>query len=62
MNDKVKVNFSWFPFWAAGFLFTLGFVGTDPLLATYPWWQQIGIGFLSWFLWPWILGHHFGGF
>ena len=55
-KEKGAVNFSWFPFWAAGFLFTLGTVGLDPLLSTYPIWKQVLIWLLSWFLWPFILG------
>ncbi len=56
-----KVEFSWLPFWAAGFMFTLGYVGLDPLLSTYSFWQQCGILLRSWFLWPLILGSHLAG-
>lgn len=60
-KSEKKIEFSWLPFWAAGFMFTLGYVGIDPLMSTYSWWYQAGIWLLSWFLWPLILGWHLAG-
>lgn len=61
MGDKVRASVSWFPFWAAGFMFTLGLVGPHPMLATCPLWQQVIGWLLSWAFWPLILGYHLGG-
>ena len=58
-NEKSEKSFSWTPFWIAGFLFTLGIVGVDPLLSTYKWYEQIAIWIYSYFVWPLILGRHF---
>ena len=58
-NEKSEKSFSWTPFWIAGFLFTLGIVGADPLILTYKWYEQIAIWIRSYFLWPLILGLHF---
>ena len=52
---------SWFIPWAAGFLFTLGYAGFDPMLATYPFWKQAAIWICSWLLWPFVLGLHLAG-
>lgn len=56
VKPKSEGTFSWLPFWEAGFLFTLGYVRLDILLSTYPWYQQVVVWLLSWFLWPIILG------
>lgn len=58
---NVKVKLSWTPFWIAGFLFTLGYVGVDPVLDTYPAWKQVLIWIGSYWLWPLILGDHLSG-
>ena len=52
---------SWLPFWMAGFLFSLGYVGLDPLLGTYPLWQQVLIMVGSFVVWPLALGSHLAG-
>lgn len=56
---RVSFNLSWFVPWTAGFLFTLGYVGPDPLLSTgSSLWFQILVWIGSWVAWPFILGHH----
>lgn len=49
-------NFSLFPLWAAGFLFTLGYVGVDPTLSNHTFWEQVFYFVYNWFFWPLILG------
>ena len=58
-KNIVEKSFSWMPFWVAGFLFTLGIVGVDPLLSTYKWYDQVAIWVFSYLLWPLVLGLHF---
>lgn len=58
-KEESKKYFSWTPFWIAGFLFTLGIAGVDPLISTYKWYEQIAIWIGSYLIWPLILGLHF---
>jgi hypothetical protein len=63
-KKDVKVNthtFSWLIPWVAGFLFTLGYVGVDPLLSTYAWYIQVEIWIISYFIWPLTLGMKLAG-
>lgn len=60
-NKDNKNKFSLFPFWAAGFLFTLGYVGIDPSLSNHNFWEQVFYFVFNWFLWPFVLGLHLAG-
>lgn len=60
-DKKISIKLSWFPFWMAGFLFTVGYGGVDPLINTFPWWKQIFCWIASYILWPLLLGAKLGG-
>ena len=57
---KVKVNFSWAPFWLADWLFSIGFVGLDDFWAM-SWIDQFLTLFVTYLLWPLFLGLHLKG-
>lgn len=59
-NENKTINnytsFSWMPFWIAGFMFTLGYVGIDPTFYTLKLWEQIVITMVCFLVWPFTLG------
>lgn len=56
----VKVELSWWPFWMAGWLFSIG-IGAIQYGENYGFWQLVLEIVYTWFLWPLILGAHFNG-
>lgn len=62
-KEKSKnVEFSWLPFWAAGWMFSLGIGALDlASMAQLVWYKQVLGFFLTWILWPILLGLHYAG-
>lgn len=61
-KSEKKVEFSWWPFWVAGWMFTLGLGAFDFASMSHAvWYEQVLGVLLSWFLWPIFLGLHFAG-
>jgi len=55
-GEKISIISFWWPFWTAGFLFTAGYLGVDPVAKVFSRWDQI-MYFIGYFLmWPFILG------
>ncbi len=54
MKIFTEKNNNWLPYWASGFMFTLGYS-----IIAYPpmeWWQNIFFVLITWILWPMFLG------
>ena len=59
-KSEKKIEFSWTPFWAAGWMFTAGIGAFDfGQILTLVWYKQILAYLISWFFWPVFLGNHF---
>lgn len=61
MNDdkeiKVKSEFSWVVVWLMGYLFTVGYVGTEALITeSSAWWYRALEMIMVYLVWPMILG------
>jgi len=62
MKEKIELKIRWAIPWAAGFLFTLGFIDHSALLLeTTDKMALIGYLVLSYFIWPVFLGAQLGG-
>ena len=54
-KEQAKINFSWTPFWVAGWLFTLGYTLAD--FEGVEWWVTVPMIIISYFAWPLFLGN-----
>ena len=57
-TKSTKVSLSWWPFWTAGWLFCVGFIGFGESFVTVNPLERFGVIIFSWLLWPLILGLH----
>ena len=60
-QPQIKVTFSWLPFWVAGYMFCLGYIGFPPAFFEYSFWEQCVTVILSFVLWPLLLGLQLSG-